>query len=58
MAKKEEVVRGAEVNSDGNRAVNKFRVSDAVIMVILVLLCATCVLPFVHLLAKSISGNS
>lgn len=58
MAKKEEVVRGAEVNSDGNRAINKFRVSDVVIMVILVLLCATCVLPFIHLLAKSISGNS
>ena len=58
MAKKEEVVRGAEVSNEGNRAVNKFRVSDAVMMVILVLLCATCVLPFVHLLAKSVSGNS
>ena len=32
MAKKEEVVRGAEVNSDGNRAINKFRVSDVVIL--------------------------
>lgn len=56
--KKEEVIRGAEVtNSDGNRAVNKFRVSDAVMMFILVVLCATCVLPFLHLGAKSISGN-
>lgn len=56
--KKEEVVRGAEVNSDGNRAINKFRISDAVMMAILVVLCATCVLPFIHLAAKSISGNS
>ncbi len=57
--KKEEVVRGAEVASpDGSRAISKFRVSDAVMMIIIALLCATCVLPFIHLLAKSISGNS
>lgn len=59
MAKnKEEIVRGAEVSNDGNRAINKFRISDAVIMIVLVLLCLTCILPFIHLLAKSISGNS
>ncbi len=56
--KKEEVVRGAEVTSDGSRAINKFRISDAVMMIIITLLCATCVLPFVHIAAKSISGNS
>lgn len=28
--KKDEVVRGAEVSTDGNRAINKFRVGDAV----------------------------
>lgn len=56
--KKEEVVRGAEVNTDGNRAINKFRVSDAVMMAIVVILCATCVLPFLHVAVKSISGNS
>lgn len=59
MAKKnEEVVRGAEVTNEGNRAINKFRISDVVIMLVLVLLCLTCILPFIHLLAKSISGNS
>lgn len=59
MAKrKEEVVRGAEISPDGNRAINKFRVSDAVMMIILVILCMTCVLPFIHLGAKSISSNS
>lgn len=46
-----------EVVSDGSRAINKFRISDAVIMIILVILCATCVLPFWHVLVKSISGN-
>lgn len=57
--KKEQVVRGAEVSSpDGSRAINKFRVSDLIMMIVVVLLCATCVLPFVHLLAKSISGDS
>lgn len=59
MAKKsKEVVRGAEVTNEGNRAINKFRVSDVVIMLVLVLLCLTCIMPFIHLLAKSISGNS
>lgn len=56
--KKEEVVRGAEVTSDGSRAINKFKVSDAVMMLILVVLCLTCILPFFHLAAKSISSNS
>ena len=56
--KKEEVVRGAEVSSDGSRAINKFRVSDAIMMLVIIILCATCVLPFIHLAAKSISGNS
>lgn len=56
--KKEEVVRGAEVVNDGNRAINKFRVSDAVMMIVIILLCLTCILPFIHLAAKSISGNA
>ena len=56
--KKDEVVRGAEVSTDGNRAINKFRVGDAVMMIIITLLCATCVFPFLNLLAKSVSSNS
>lgn len=59
MAKKqEEVIRGAEVTNEGNRAVNKFRVSDFFMMAFIIILCLTCVLPFIHLAAKSISGNS
>ncbi len=61
MAKtKEAAARDSEESrsSDGERAIMKFRISDIVMIVILVLLCLTCILPFVHLLAKSISGNS
>lgn len=56
--KKEEIIRGAEVSNEGNRAINKFRVSDFVMMAFIVLLCLTCILPFLHLAAKSISGNT
>ena len=55
--KKEEVVRGAEVSSDGNRAINKFRISDIIMMTIIVILCLTCILPFIHLAAKSVSAD-
>jgi putative aldouronate transport system permease protein len=44
--------------SDGSRAINKFRLSDFLIMLFLVILCLTCILPFLHLLAKSISGET
>jgi len=58
MSKKKE--RELEENSvsDGSRAINKFRISDFVMMAIIVILCLTCILPFLHLLAKSISSNS
>lgn len=56
--KKEEVVRGSEVTSDGSRAINKFKISDLIMMVFLILLCATCIVPFLHLLAKSVSSNT
>ena len=60
MAKKkeEEVIRGAEVTSDGSRAINKFRISDFVMMAIIVILCLTCILPFIHMAAKSISSDA
>jgi len=44
--------------TDGSRAITKFRVGDAIMMLIIVILCATCILPFIHLASKSISGNS
>ena len=58
MSKKN--VRGEEMSTSagGAHAVNKFRISDAVMIIFIVLLCLTCVLPFIHVAAKSISGNT
>ncbi len=56
--KKEQVVKNADTGSGGSRAINKFRISDAVMMLIIILLCATCILPFIHVAVKSVSGNS
>ncbi|MDF2802189.1 MAG: carbohydrate transporter permease [Anaerocolumna sp.] len=50
--------RVKEKESDDSRAISKFKGSDAIMMLILVILCATCILPFLHLASKSISGNS
>jgi putative aldouronate transport system permease protein len=47
-----------EASSDGSRAINKFRVSDAIMMIIIALLSLTCVLPFWYVAVKSVSGNS
>lgn len=59
MSKNRKVIKGPkEASSEGSRAINKFRLSDLIMMLIIILLCATCVLPFIHLAAKSISGNS
>lgn len=52
MAKKE------KEKDEASRAINKFRVSDAVMMIIIALICVTCIAPFFHLLSKSISSNS
>lgn len=57
MSKKDKKME--ETSSQGGaRAINKFRISDAVMMAVIVILCMTCVLPFVHVAAKSISGNT
>ncbi len=47
-----------EVIADGSRAITKVHVSDVVIVIFISILCLSCVLPFIHLLAKSVSGNS
>ncbi len=53
MAKKKE----DEARNDGSRAINKFRISDALIMLFIAILCATCVVPFWHVLVKSVSSS-
>lgn len=55
---KREKIKEETVSTGGERAINKFRVSDFVMMAVIVLLCATCVLPFIHVAVKSISGNA
>ncbi len=57
MAKNKDI-NTEEVTPDGSRAINKFRFSDALIMIVLGLLCLPCVLPFIYLAAKSISSNN
>ena len=42
MAKKK---KENDIVTDGSRAITKFHVSDVVMVVILVILCATCVVP-------------
>ncbi len=54
---KENIMETEPIN-DGSHAIRRFTVADFLIMLILVVLCATCVLPFVHLAAKSVSGNT
>lgn len=43
--------------SDGSRAISKFHISDVIIMLVLIILCATCIIPFWHVLVKSISSD-
>jgi len=56
--KKEKIIRDAEISNEGNRAINKLRVSDFIMIVIIIILCLTCILPFIHLAAKSVSSNA
>ena len=56
MAKNKE--REFDTVSDGSHAVKKFTVIDFLIIFILTVLSLTCILPFIHLAAKSISSNT
>lgn len=58
MARNKKNSNMKESHGEGSRAISKFRISDAVMMTIIVILCATCILPFIHLAAKSISSNN
>ncbi len=55
MAKKE---REFDTVNDGSHAIRKFTIGDFLIIFILVILCLTCILPFIHLAAKSVSSNT
>ena len=55
MARKE---KEFDTINDGSHAIRRFNFVDFLIIFILVILCLTCVLPFIHLAAKSISSNT
>ena len=44
--------------NDGSHAIHRFTIGDFLIILVLVILCLTCILPFIHLAAKSISSNT
>ena len=56
MAK--EKVKEFDTVNDGSHAIRKFSIGDFLIILILVILCLTCILPFIHLAAKSVSSNT
>jgi len=47
-----------EANHSESRGVNKIKIGDIVIMLVLSILSLTCILPFIHVAAKSISGKA
>ncbi|MBQ3705980.1 MAG: carbohydrate ABC transporter permease [Clostridia bacterium] len=55
MAKKE---KEFDTINDGSHAIRKFSIGDFLVIFVLVVLCLTCVLPFIHLAAKSVSSNT
>ncbi len=57
--KQEKAILDQESKSQiGYSKVNPFKVGDFVIMLVIVLLCLTCIVPFVHIIAKSLSSNT
>ena len=48
----------ASISGDGTHAVSHFQVADAIMMIIIALLCCTCIFPFFHIIAKSLSETS
>ncbi len=46
------------ISGDGTHAVSHFSFADAVMMIVIALLCCTCIFPFVHIIAKSFSSNA
>ncbi len=56
--KKKAEINNENISGDGTHAVTHFKVSDAIMMLIIALLCATCIFPFLHIIAKSLSETS
>ncbi len=52
------VAASRSTKTNSLRGVNRLRAGDFIIAFIILLLCLTCILPFLHIAAKSVSGNS
>ena len=52
------ISKGADKKQSMFRGVNHVHVSDFVIAFIILLLSLTCILPFIYILAKSLSSNT
>ena len=46
------------ISGDGTHAVSHFNLADALMMIVIALLCCTCIFPFLHIIAKSFSSNA
>jgi putative aldouronate transport system permease protein len=57
-SKAEHAIYTEEDKSSEFHGVNKIKFSDIIIMLVISLLCLTCILPFLHIFAKSISSNT
>lgn len=52
-------VRGSNIlRKNKHFGYNRLNIGDVVIMIIIVILCLTCILPFLHILAKSLSSDT
>ncbi len=58
MSSKKKHVEFDDTASADFHGVNKFKLSDFIIIFIISVLCMTCILPFLHIASKSISSNS
>lgn len=47
-----------ELDMASSGIADRFKIGDLIIMLILIILCATCILPFIHVAAKSVSSNT
>ncbi|MGN1367876.1 MAG: carbohydrate ABC transporter permease [Aristaeellaceae bacterium] len=56
--KKTTEVNNDSISGDGTHAVSHFSIADAIMMLVIALLCCTCIFPFIHIVAKSFSSNA
>lgn len=58
MSLAKSAVHNEEINRGPSSGVGKIKIGDIIIMLILVILCSTCIIPFIHIGAKSVSSNT